>query len=46
MLDVRTRTLSKQWTEYARHAWDIAPTLAVFLPAWLNSSAVLVAEVD
>ena len=44
--DVRTRTLGKQWTEYARHAWDISPTLAVFLPTWLNNSAVLVSEVS
>jgi phosphatidylinositol 4-kinase len=44
--DVRTRTLTKQWTEYARHAWDICPTLAVFLPSWLNNSAILVAEVS
>ena len=44
--DVRTRTLGKQWTEYARHAWDISPTLAVFLPTWLNNSPVLVSEVS
>ena len=44
--DVRTRTLGKQWAEYARHAWDISPTLAVFLPTWLNNSAVLVSEVS
>ena len=34
--------MPKQWTEYARHAWDISPTLAVFLPSWLNCSATLV----
>merc|ERR1711899_715574 len=34
--DVRSRTLGKQWAEYARHAWDISPTLA----------AVLVSEVS
>jgi phosphatidylinositol 4-kinase len=44
--DVRTRTQEKQWREYARHAWDISPTLAVFLPSWLNCSPALVSEVS
>jgi len=44
--DVRTRTQEKQWREYARHAWDISPTLAVFLPSWLNCSPALVNEVS
>jgi len=38
--DVRNRTLDKQWKEYARHAWDISPTLAVFLPTWLTVNSV------
>ena len=44
--DVRTRTQEKQWQEYARQAWDISPTLAIFLPSWLNCSPALVSEVS
>ena len=25
--DIQSRTMEKQWREYAKHAWDIAPTL-------------------
>jgi hypothetical protein len=25
--DMQNGTLDKQWREYAKHAWDIAPTL-------------------
>ena len=25
--DMQSGTLDKQWREYAKHAWDIAPTL-------------------
>ena len=34
--DVRLKTQEKQWREYARDAWEISPTLAVFLPSWVN----------
>ena len=43
--DVRGRTGEKQWREYVRHAWDISPTLAVFLPTWLNNSPAMETEV-
>ena len=38
--DIHTRTGDKQWRENANHAWHISPTLAVFLPIWLNNSPV------
>jgi len=43
--DVQNRTQPKQWKENAKHAWEISPTLAIFLPTWLNNSLSLVAEV-
>ena len=42
---MQNRTQEKQWRENAKHAWEIAPILAVFLPYWLNNSQALVAEV-
>ena len=33
---VRLRLPDKSWREYARNAWDISPSLAVFLPQRLN----------
>jgi len=43
--DIQNRTQDKQWRENAKHAWEISPTLAVFLPTWLNNSSALVSEV-
>ena len=44
--EVRLRLPDKSWREHARNAWDISPSLAVFLPQRLNSSAMLEAEVS
>ena len=44
--DVRDKTNDKVWREYARDAWEITPTLAVFLPTWINFSQALALEVS
>ena len=44
--EVKLKTGEKSWREYARDAWDISPTLAVFLPAWVSFSLPLQAEVS
>ena len=44
--DVRLKTGDKKWREYARDSWDISPTLAVFLPSWINVSPALALEVS
>ena len=44
--DVRLKTGDKKWREYARDSWDISPTLAVFLPSWINCSPALPLEVS
>ena len=44
--DVRLKTQDKKWREHARDAWDISPTLAVFLPSWINCSPALALEVS
>ena len=44
--EVRLRLPDKSWREYARNAWDISPSLAVFLPQRLNCSTMLEAEVS
>ena len=36
IIQVRLRLPDKSWREYARNAWDISPSLAVFLPQRLN----------
>ena len=42
----RSQTITeKQWHEQTRTAWDIAPSLAVSLPARFNNSDALVREV-
>ncbi|KAK3587139.1 hypothetical protein CHS0354_006780 [Potamilus streckersoni] len=42
----RSNTITeKQWKEYARLAWDISPTLAVFFPSRYRSVDALVKEV-
>ncbi len=38
--DVRKPRADKVWREQARHAWEVSPALAVFLPQRLNSSQV------
>ena len=46
LYQVRLRLPDKSWREYARNAWDISPSLAVFLPQRLNCSTMLEAEVS
>ena len=29
---VRGRTMDKEWRDHVRFAWDVSPTLAVYLP--------------
>ena len=45
LFQIRLRMMEKSWREHARHAWEVSPALAVFLPERLNSAAVLETEV-
>ena len=44
--EVKLKTGDKTWHEYARDAWDISPTLAIFLPTWISFSTPLATEVS
>lgn len=37
---VRGRTMDKEWRDHVRFAWDVSPTLAVYLPQRLYHQAV------
>lgn len=37
--------MNERWRDYTRLAWDISPTLAVFLPVRLKNSETIVKEV-
>ena len=37
---VRGRTMDKEWRDHVRFAWDVSPTLAVYLPQVSSKSKV------
>lgn len=42
----RAKTITdKQWQDYTRLAWDISPSLAVYLPVRLKNSDAIINEV-
>ncbi|XP_066584253.1 phosphatidylinositol 4-kinase alpha isoform X2 [Prorops nasuta] len=41
----RAKAMNDKWREYTRLAWEISPTLAVFLPIRLKNSNIIIKEI-
>ena len=44
--EVRQKQTEKHWRDNLRHAWEISPALAVFLPQRINHVQILQKEVS
>ncbi|XP_015180131.1 PREDICTED: phosphatidylinositol 4-kinase alpha isoform X1 [Polistes dominula] len=41
----RAKAMNEKWREYTRLAWEISPSLAVFMPVRLKNSEIIIKEI-